>query len=199
MKIQLSAACLILTLVALSSEAATTRAVRIDRGTFRAVARSQSASPAAAPTTVSFSAPANNVVSQASNFSQPGRGFTPVGNSFGQAGRGASTSNNRFANFRTSWSTRRAADPEPAPAEGPQPVSGALIRTAGSGYTVTAGGPVGMHAVDGGSQFVHEKAGGQALEGPGLRQGAPDSGDTASSQGTGNGTVSSPLGSALSK
>jgi hypothetical protein len=53
--------------------------------------------------------------------------------------------------------------------------------------------------VDGGSQFMSEKAGGQAIEGWGLGQAQPNSAGNSSSQSTDNSTVASPLGSALSK
>lgn len=195
MKIQLSAAGIILA-AALSAEAATARAVQKNTGTFRAGARQAVAAPAAASTKVSFSMPGNNAGSRATAVSQPGLGFAAGNAAFGRTGRrGLLNHGNKFENLRHAPS-RLAADPAPEPEQGPQPVAGALLLTAGRGFTVAPAEPIDIFAVDGGKQFMHEKTGGQALDGPGIRQGQSDTGGNASS---GSGAVESPLGSALSK
>ncbi|MFA6315917.1 MAG: hypothetical protein WC943_00730 [Elusimicrobiota bacterium] len=200
MKIQLSAAFVMLSVLALSSEAATTRAVQKSGGTFRAVSVQGNGSAASPSSASSYRAPATVVVSQPVSASQPGRAFAPVGTGFtGGSGRRSSGSANRFQAFRTSWSLRKAADPEPAPDQGPQPSAGALILTAGSGYTVQPGGAVAVHSVDGGSQFIEHTVGGQAIEGQGHRVVPYDPRDHGASGSSSGSTVESPLGSALSK
>ncbi|MBI5625428.1 MAG: hypothetical protein HY924_16745 [Elusimicrobia bacterium] len=194
MTTKLSTAMLVLTMCAVSSEAATTRAVHVNRGTFRAVSvqgNSASASPSPA---ASFSTPVTAIVSQPANVSQPMRGFSPAGTNFNGSKRGFSDSNPRFNAFRTSWPIRKEADPAPAAEEGPQPVVGALIRTAGSGYKVGAASPSSIHAVDGGSQFIEHQVGGQAIEGVGHRLVPYDP----SKHGASGASPSSPLGTAIS-
>lgn len=173
------AECLVLVLAALAADAAVVRAVRSNTSTFRAVRGAPAAPAAASPAMVSFAAPTAASFAHPSPSAPAGRGFVAATNAERSAGRGLSGSSKRFVPFRTSWS-RRADDPPPAE-EGPRPVAGALIRTAGSGYRVSPGGPFGILSVDGGSGFIQDRTGqGLALEGPGIQQGRPD-GSTSSS------------------